>query len=571
MQAKLYARTIVFLLLCSVYVSGCAENSQVRYRPVCSGSGGLSTGSEAGISSNSPQARLEAALSQCQTSQELWEAGEVERAIAALDAAYAFLLDIPSDAEPAILRQKEDLRHIIAQRIIKMRATRLNAVNGSHKAIPLEMNEYVTQAIASFQTRERNLFLEAYARSGKYRPMIVKALQEEGMPEELSWLPFIESGFKVNVCSPARALGLWQFIASTGYKFGLERNEWIDERLDPFKSTKAAIAYLKELHAMFGDWSTALAAYNCGESIVLKAIRTQRVNYLDNFWDLYRRLPCETASFYPRFLAVLHIVQSPEKYGFTLPALQQCIEVEEVDIDRQVHLQTIADALGISFEQLKELNPELRKEVTPPAPYGLKVPNGSARKLMARLADIPLWTPPVPGYTVHKVKKGDTISSLAARYRTTKHAIAALNNMSQTQPLVEGTRLKIPTEKRGSAELEKPLRISSALKDNMVEHVVQEGETLWDIAKRYNTTAKNIQALNRLATTDLVVGQVLSVLENPGALKQSRIIKYTAQKGDSPYIIAKKHRMKLDEFLKLNKLAKDARLMPGDTLLVRVR
>lgn len=557
---------LICLILCAVQIWGCAILPQTALQPAC-----RSHVSGNNASSNSYQALLDAALTQCQTSQKLWENGDNDKAIAALDAAYEFVLQIPPDADQNILQQKEDLRHVIAQRIIKIRATRLNAVNGSHKAIPLDMNAYVAEAIESFKTREKNIFLDAYVRSGRYRPMIVQALQQEGLPEELSWLPLIESGFKVNACSQARALGIWQFIASTGYKFGLERNDWIDERLDPHKSTKAAVAYLKELHAMFGDWSTALAAYNCGEGVVLKAIRNQKINYLDNFWDLYRKLPCETATFYPRFLAVLHIVLRPEQYGFTLPPVERAIQVEEVDIDRQVHLQTIADALGISFEELKAINPELRKDVTPPEPYGLKVPEGSAKKLIAKLHDLPLWSPPVPGFSVHKVRKGDTLSGLATRYRTTKQAIAGINSIAIDQPLVEGYRLKIPVGKGGVSAPAKPLRISSALKDNLVEHVVQEGETIWQIAERYNTTVKNIQALNQLTTTDLVVGQVLAVIDNPQSLKRTKIMKYTVEKGDSPAAIAKKHRMKLEEFLKLNKLTKNSCLMPGDTLMVKVK
>jgi len=552
-------------------LSGCTSLSTTGTHPPCRGEASSILSAKKSVGAHLYEALLDQALEQCQTSQKKWEEGDNDAAIAALDAAYAIVLRIPADASQEILQQKEDLRHVIAQRIIKIRTTRFNAVNGSHKAIPLDMNTYVADAIDAFSKRERNLFLDAYARSGRYRPMIVQALHAEGLPEELSWLPLIESGFKVNACSPARALGLWQFIASTGYKFGLERTEWIDERLDPHKSTQAAIAYLKELHALFGDWSTALAAYNCGENIVLKAIRSQKVNYLDNFWDLYRRLPCETASFYPRFLAVLHIVQQPEKYGFVLPPVDNVIAVEKVDIDRQVHLQTIADALGISFTQLKELNPELRNDVTPPAPYTLKVPEGMAKQLIAQLADIPVWSPAVPSYSVHKVRPGDTLSIIAVKYRTTPKAIAAMNGIAQDQPLVQGTKLKIPYGKTASPAPAKQSRFSTVLKENLTEHVVQEGDTIWDIAERYHTTVKNLQALNQLSGTDLVVGQVLVVTENPDSLQRLKTMRYTVQKGDSPSTIAKKHRMKLNDFLKLNKLTKNARLMPGDTLLVKTK
>jgi membrane-bound lytic murein transglycosylase D len=117
-----------------------------------------------------------------------------------------------------------------------------------------------------FQTVEREFFLESYQRSGRYREQFARTIRDAGMPEDLAWLPLIESGFKVKALSRARALGLWQFIPSTGYKFGLKRNDWVDERLDPEKSTMAAIAYMKELHQIFGDWATVLAAYNCGEA-----------------------------------------------------------------------------------------------------------------------------------------------------------------------------------------------------------------------------------------------------------------------------------------------------------------
>jgi membrane-bound lytic murein transglycosylase D len=152
------------------------------------------------------------------------------------------------------------------------------------------MNPDVQKEISSFQGMERDSFVAAYQRSGIYRSDIMKEIKKAGIPEELFWLPLVESLFKINAYSSARALGLWQFIPSTGYKFGLSRDEWIDERMDVQKSTKAAIAYLKELHNMFGDWLTALAAYNCGEGRVLRVISSQHINYLDSFWDLYRKL-----------------------------------------------------------------------------------------------------------------------------------------------------------------------------------------------------------------------------------------------------------------------------------------
>jgi membrane-bound lytic murein transglycosylase D len=253
---------------------------------------------------------LDLALEYCEAANSFWERGELDSAVDALDKAYALILDVETDDDPNLLQQKEDLRLTISKRIVEVYASRYTVATGISKAIPLAMNVHVLKELESFKTREKDFFLIAYRRSGKYRPGIVKALREAGFPEELSWLPLIESGFKVRALSTARALGMWQFIASTGYRFGLKRDNWIDERMDFEKSTQAAIAYLRELHQIFGDWTTALAAYNCGEYAVLNRIKTQKINYLDHFWDLYEKLPRETAAYVPRFMAVIHIVNN---------------------------------------------------------------------------------------------------------------------------------------------------------------------------------------------------------------------------------------------------------------------
>jgi membrane-bound lytic murein transglycosylase D len=250
---------------------------------------------------DSDQILLDSALDFYKSSQEFWSEGNLEKAMEALDQAYSHLVDVDPGDNPELSQQREDVRFMISKRVLELYASRYTAVDGNHQAIPLIMNEHVKKELQLFQNRERKFFIESYRRSGKYRDLIVPALKEAGLPEELSWLPLIESGFKVRALSRARALGLWQFIPSTGYKFGLKRNTWVDERLDPEKATAAAIAYLKELHQIFGDWTTVLAGYNCGEVTVLKLIRNQRINYLDHFWDLYDMLPRETARYVPRF------------------------------------------------------------------------------------------------------------------------------------------------------------------------------------------------------------------------------------------------------------------------------
>jgi membrane-bound lytic murein transglycosylase D len=197
---------------------------------------------------------------------------------------------------------------------------------------------------------------------------------------------------------------------------------------------------------MFGDWATVLAAYNCGEGAVARVIRDQKINYLDNFWDFYERLPRETARYYPRFLATLAIVKDPAKYGFTLDELDQPLPYETVTIERPVHLKPLAEKLEIPFEDLTVLNPELRRDATPNTAYSLRVPPGKSEAVLANLDKLPKWSPPKTEYVVHKVRRGETLSLIALRYRTSPDRIREANNLKKGKLLRVGQRLKIPTK-----------------------------------------------------------------------------------------------------------------------------
>lgn len=517
----------------------------------------------------SNQDLLDSAMEFIQASNGYWEQGDLDNAIAALDKAYSLILQVNDEPNSEVLQQKEDLRITISKRIIEVYSSRFTAVNGPHKAIPLTMNKHVRRAIKLFQGRERDFFLRAYRRSGRYRPMIINALKEAGLPEELSWLPLIESGFNVRAMSRARALGLWQFIASTGYKYGLKRDRWVDERMDPEKSTLAAISYLKELHQIFGDWTTALAAYNCGELRVLRCIRKQKINYLDNFWDLYRRLPQETAFYVPKFLAVLHIINDPKKYGFDLPPLDKEPDTEDVTINKQVHLKTIAKLLNIDYNTLKDMNPELRYSLTPNRPYNLKVPAGKGEILLARLKDVPAWKPPVPLYVYHKVRRGETLSHLAKKYRTTVSSIMRANNLRRSNYLRVGWVLKIPTMKY-SKTLAKRSSKRSDLSQHVFTYKVKKGDSLWKLARKFGTTTEIIISLNNLKSSVLRVGQVLKIASLPRkGVNHSSTMKYRVKKGDSPYLIARRYGMNLYDFLKLNNLTPRSIIFPGQIVLVK--
>ena len=517
------------------------------------------------------QSVLDEALDFCQVSQDFWQKGELENALEALDQAYSLILEVDTYDNPKLIQQKEDLRFMISKRILEIYASRNIVVNGVHKAIPLTMNRHVQAEIDSFTTdkREKKFFIASYKRSGLYRPYIVQQLKMAGLPEELSWLPLIESGFKVNALSRARALGLWQFISSTGYKFGLKRDQFIDERLDPEKSTLAAIAYLKELHQIFGDWATVLAAYNCGEGRVLRVIRSQNVNYLDNFWDLYRRLPRETARYVPRFIATLHILKDPEKYGLDeiepLPALT----FDRVTVSRSLHLKEIAKAIGTSESEMRALNPELRVAILPHEEYSLRVPPGKGELLLAKLDSIPKYTHPVNSFAYYRVRRGDSLSTIAERHHTTVGNIMRANNLRKSNYIVAGQTLKIP--QRGSRT--PAITAGSKPSTNPSRHVVRRGDSLWNIARRYGTTVKNIQAANSLRSTRLYIGQVLEIpgqrqrKEAASAGKDYRT--YTVKRGDSPFKIAQAHNMSLQQFLRINSLTSRSTIYPGQCLNVK--
>ena len=513
------------------------------------------------------QSDLDEALDFCQTSQDFWQKGELENALEALDHAYALILKIDTTNSPKLIQQKEDLRFMISKRILEIYASRNIVVNGNHNAIPLVMNKHVQLEIDQFtKHREKKFFIEAYKRSGKYRPQIVKALKEAGMPVELSWLPLIESGFKVNALSRARALGLWQFIPSTGYKFGLKRDKYIDERIDPVKSTQAAIEYLKELHQIFGDWSTVLAAYNCGEGQVLRVIRSQNINYLDNFWDLYERLPRETARYVPRFMAALSIINNPEKYGLDAIAVDNPLEYEILTVSKQIHLRNIAKEIDVDEKILRELNPELRYHILPQEQYPLKVPPGKSEVLLANLDNIPISYPPQPAYVYHRIRPGESLSTIARRYHSSVAKIMRANNLHRSSFIVAGRKLKIP--QRGTMSY-RP--IIDHAKDSTIPstHMVRRGDSLWIIAKRYGTTTKEIQSLNNLQTTQLHIGQLLKL---PG-YKEEKIDTgdmkvYLVKRGDSPFDIAQLHNMSLERFLRINLLTPNSTIYPGQKLFI---
>ncbi len=241
----------------------------------------------------------------------------------------------------------------------------------------------VRSSIATFQSELRDFFDGALARSAKYVPTMAGMLAHAGLPAELAYLPLIESGYRPLAVSRAGAVGPWQFIPETGKRYGLRIDAMVDERRDPIKSTEAAAQYLKDLHEMFGDWELSLAAYNGGENRVARILADKGSQ---NFWSMRDRgyLPSETSQYVPRFLAAVSIAKAPQEYGFVAPE-NLPYHFETVNVDRQVSLSTAAGLCGVSASALAELNPALRRGITPTG-YALRVPAGAAEPLRTALA-----------------------------------------------------------------------------------------------------------------------------------------------------------------------------------------
>ena len=308
-------------------------------------------------------------------------------------------------------------------------------------------NPKVRHFVKYFSTTAKRRFQELLERSGKYMPMIAKVLNQEGLPEELGYLALIESEFVVNTTSPSGAVGLWQFVAGTARRYGLRIDEWVDERRDPVKSTRAAAAYLKDLHEHFGRWYLATAAYNAGPGTINKAMKSSGAK---DFWSLSQKasLSEETGNFVPKFVAIVQIANEPAKFGFQQIAFEKALDYEQVEVPFSIKLETLAELSESDAATLRELNPALLRNTTPLGEPGFRVnlPVGKSAVYLAKannkLQENNLETAHV---VTHEVRKGETLLSIARRYGQEVRALMELNGLT-TARLRIGQKLRILLE-----------------------------------------------------------------------------------------------------------------------------
>lgn len=408
------------------------------------------------------------------------------------------------------------------------------------EGVPLAVNRAVFQWIDYFQGQGRPHMERYLQRSTRYMPIMQGILQKEGLPKDLIYIALIESGFSSTAHSSASAVGYWQFIRATGKHYGMQIDNFVDERRDFVRSTQAAADYFKGLYNLFGSWYLAIASYNVGENRVKNLVMKHHTR---DFWQLARenKLPEETANYVPKFLAARLIAREPEKYGFVNLEYMPPLEFNEVEFNSSIDLRKLAKEMNLEYDDLRDLNPMWKKGVAldKAGKLTLRVPKGTEAQALAAapsaIAESRKRYVADEDYSYYRVRRGDNIATIARKFNTTQGQIRELNNMSRRAMLVAGKRIRVPGEtvaglssrdvkkkptdsqvesssKRSTPSLASTVNMKPARSMNRKVHVVRRGENLMQIANRYKVPLRELASVNRLRNKSrLAVGSRLEI------------------------------------------------------------
>jgi membrane-bound lytic murein transglycosylase D len=401
-------------------------------------------------------------------------------------------------------------------------------------------------------------------RARPYLFHIVEEVNKRNMPMEVALLPVVESGFKPMAYSPSHASGLWQFIPGTGQVYGLEQNWWYDGRRDVVKSTQAALDYLEKLHNDFGDWQLALAAYNCGEGTVGRAIKkNQEQGKPTDFWSL--DLPRETSAYVPRLMAVSHMVKYPERYELELSPIDNKPFFGQVNVGSQIDLAMAAKLAGITEKQLHQLNPAFNRWATAPqGDHKLVLPLEKIPTFKSALAKMPASQR--VQWARHEIQRGESLSVIARNYDTTVEVIKQANKLGGTQ-IRAGKNLLIPVASHNVSQLalNKVQKNSPQEKTKKTTYIVKAGDTWWDIARKNNIDVQSLTKQNKKSARDILhTGQKLVITTTVADIRKS--VNYTIRDGDSLWAISRKFNVSVADVREWNGLSDRSTLQPGQSL-----
>jgi len=444
-------------------------------------------------------------------------------------------------------------------------------------ALPTIRNKRVLQEL-QWYLNHPDYLQRVQLRAEPYLFEIVEQLEKQGLPGELAFLPIVESAFKPHARSHARAHGIWQFIPSTGRLYGLKQNWWYDGRRDIYASTQAAIRYLQKLNREFkGDWLLALAAYNCGEGTIHKAIRKNaRRHRPTNFWAL--RLPRETRSYVPRLLAVSRIFANAKQYHLALRPIQNRPVLERVHIGSQLDMAVAAKLAGISIEKLYHYNPGYNQWATDPSgPHRLMIPTEQSNAFKTTLAGLP--DEKRIKLKRHIVKPGESLNSVAHAYNTTTEIIKQTNRLKGNS-LHVGRQLIVPIASKALSNYNLNPNLGLAYssrgrksRSRKIYYKVRRGDNLWTIAKRHSVSVKSLAKWNHMAARKtLRPGKKLVIFRNHSRSyaksRNKRSRRYTVRKGDSLYLIARRFRVTVADLRKWNAANIGKYIRPGQRLKI---